>query len=170
MENDNFHYRVPEMDMPEDLIHALEKYYRLHEDKVIRYINENGNNSGLGILPMHHDEVDGLLEYTGKIFPEYFFEFYLIVNSGLDKHVDDNRQSVLTVEILNPEHVGTRFYDDDGSFELKYKQGEAHMISTQQYHSVDESAKERVFFQMELDRNYSFDDIKYVYRNGGICD
>jgi hypothetical protein len=80
------------------------------------------------------------------------------MSSGYHPHIDDTRQCIISFELQNEHNVPLKFYDPD---EEVYHNGPI-MWNTTKLHGSDSSPSERIFYQIELQDNNTFE---YYYEN-----
>ena len=83
----------------------------------------------------------------------YVRDSYYLTSSGYNAHIDDRRQCIISFELKNDHQVPLKFYDpDEEVFHTT-----PIMWNTTVLHGSEPSPSERIFFQIELEDDKSFD-------------
>tara|TARA_B100000035_G_scaffold251131_1_gene220217 strand:- start:560 stop:1045 length:486 start_codon:yes stop_codon:yes gene_type:complete len=83
----------------------------------------------------------------------YVRDSYYLTSSGYNPHIDDRRQCIISFELKNDHQVPLKFYDpDEEVFHTT-----PIMWNTTVLHGSEPSPSERIFFQIELEDDKSFD-------------
>lgn len=126
-----------------------------NKDKIHTYVNKQGNDQPIGIL-LFNEKPDYLKQLEGLF--KRVHNSYFLMSSGYHPHIDDTRQCIISFELQNEHNVPLKFYDPD---EEVYHNGPI-MWNTKKLHGSDSSPSERIFYQIELQDNNTFE---YYYEN-----
>jgi hypothetical protein len=126
-----------------------------NKDKIHTYVNKQGNDQPIGIL-LFNEKPDYLKQLEGLF--KRVHNSYFLMSSGYHPHIDDTRQCIISFELQNEHNVPLKFYDPD---EEVYHNGPI-MWNTTKLHGSDSSPSERIFYQIELQDNNTFE---YYYEN-----
>jgi hypothetical protein len=128
----------------------LLKIYEQHKDRIKTYINREGGTSPIGVL-LFDEKPDYILEMENKV--NYLHNSYYLISSGYHPHVDDTRQCVISFELQNEHNIPLKFYEPE---EEVYHDGPI-MWNTSVWHGSDPSPTPRIFYQIELKDDKTFD-------------
>lgn len=159
MNSNDYYTRLPEWDLTPDQINALITYYNERQHKLKQYITKSGRAQELWLLyinkriPVMQDMLNSL---------PFDRNCYFISNTGIDRHVDDGRSCTISW-CIQGEHAGpTLFWDSDTTDviadECHYTPGGAVLLNTTRWHSSPFQTDLRVFFQIELAQNISYEN------------
>lgn len=99
----------------------------------------------------------------------YVRQSYFLKNKGIEPHRDDNRTAVISFELINPENLPTRVYDDESNLVgVIHYDNMPVLWSTQRLHDAEWTSEPRLFFQMELERENSFEYYAELYQTGDL--
>ena len=126
-----------------------------NKDKIYTYTNKKGDDQPISVL-LFNEKPDYLKQLEG-LFKKVHNSYYLM-SSGYNPHIDDTRQCIISFELQNKHNVPLKFYDPD---EEVYHNGPI-MWNTAKLHGSDSSPSERIFYQIELQDNNTFE---YYYKN-----
>jgi len=104
-------------------------------------------------------KTDLIIHIENQIDADLIDASYFVSNFGINPHVDDNRQCIISYEIQNKENIPINFHTPDGkTTRIWYTDNHPLMWNPQVMHSADRSDSERIFFQIELKRDSVFTD------------
>jgi len=126
-----------------DIFYTNEKYERTY------YNNAEGKAQPITLL--NPPSKDYCKELEAKF--KYVRDSYYLTSSGYSPHIDDRRQCVISFELKNDHQVPLKFYDPD---EEVYHTS-AIMWNTTLLHGSESSPSKRIFFQIELEDDKSFE-------------
>jgi len=126
-----------------DIFYANEQYERTY------YNNAEGKAQPITLL--NPPSKDYCKELEAKF--KYVRDSYYLTSSGYSPHIDDRRQCVISFELKNDHQVPLKFYDPD---EEVYHTS-AIMWNTTLLHGSESSPSKRIFFQIELEDDKSFE-------------
>jgi len=153
---DKYFFHIPEL-IPDD-INPLVDYYDEHKGK----IKANGF-AGLNFLVID-DLPTCLNNIANKVNKEYFQRLYYYSNSeDVARHSDKRRDTVITIPLINHKNIPTMF--DSGPL---YYKGPT-LVNTLINHWVENPNKEfRLFIQIELKTEYTFEEYVDLYNKGEL--
>lgn len=156
--------KVPELILNKKEINNLKKLYFLNKLQYGRtYVSDNGVPSELTIVA-DYPKSDLIKKIENKIENKYIDASYFVSNRGIEPHTDDNRQCIFSFEISNDENIPINFHVDN-LVTAEHYNGEVLMWNPQIRHSADKSITERIFFQIELQRNLTYNDYLRLYQS-----
>jgi hypothetical protein len=128
---------------------TLHQIYDENKNNVKVYVNKKGNNQPIGILSFKN-KPNYLLEIENKF--NFVHNSYFLISGGYHPHKDDSRQCIISFEVLNIHKVPLKFYDPE---EEIYHDNPI-MWNTQELHGSENSPSDRIFYQVELKDDQSF--------------
>lgn len=153
---DNICVFLQKFDLNNDQLRQLKDvFYQNKQEYGHLYKSETGRKTELLIVGGFNKTrlIESLLE---KIDNFYIDNFYFVSNYGIKKHIDDNRQCVISWEIQNDFKTPIDFYVNDKKTSIIYKNNNPIMFNPQICHGAPMSKTERIFFQIELNRKFNF--------------
>lgn len=153
--------KVPELNISDDQCQALIKCFDDNIHNKTTYVAQNGIDTTLTILT-ELDNTNEIVNYLiNRISKKYYFSFVFLGNKGnITPHKDDDRQAVITFPLITND-TPTSFLQEDNHDtvinELYYNTNEAVMWNTKIWHKVLPTDQFRLFFQIELKRDNSYE-------------
>ncbi len=162
---------VPELAITEAETEMLLRYFHETKNQYGKmYVTESGRQQDL-LVVANFPKTELIEKICDKIDPFYIKNLYFLANHGIDIHVDDGRTCVISFELQNSERVPTDIYDStitrNRIEQIHYKDLPI-MWNTKAVHGAEESISQRIFFQIEIDTIFPFDDMVTIYKNGGL--
>lgn len=157
MTNHEYYCKLPAWDLTQSQIDYLWKYYSDRQTNLQQYKTLSGSLQTLWLLfvPYKTPEIKNIVDS----FP-FVHDCYFIANKGIDCHIDDGRTATMSWCIHGANIQPTIFWDKQDENEVDrvdYNPGEAVLLNTKKWHSSPYQDKLRVFFQVELSQNLSYD-------------
>lgn len=157
------HFEVPELKLTTEEVHKLLVKYNNEESTGYRYLSVGGKLTNL--LIVHDYKKTPLMERLERLFlPDICNGSYFVSNYGSDKHIDDNRRCVISIELQNEHNIPVTYHIDGKEYDLFYN-GKAVAIDVKKHHSSKTSPTKRVFFQFHLNEKYGFEEYREMYIN-----
>ena len=125
-----------------DIFYANEQYERIYYNKA------EGKPQPITLL--NPSSKDYCKELESKF--KYVRDSYYLTSSGYSPHIDDRRQCIISFELKNDHQVPLKFYDPE---EEVYHTTPI-MWNTAVRHGSENSPSKRIFFQIELEDDKSF--------------
>tara|TARA_A100001391_G_scaffold137070_1_gene95720 strand:- start:182 stop:649 length:468 start_codon:yes stop_codon:yes gene_type:complete len=135
--------------------------YDNYKYKIKTYTNKAGDDQPIGILSF--DEKPQYIQFLENKF-NFLHNSYYLISSGYHPHIDDTRQCIVSFEIQNHHNIPLKFYEPE---EEVYHNGPI-MWNTAVLHGSDPSPTERIFYQVELKDNNTFDYYVEQYKNNKL--
>lgn len=175
-----------------DLEYDRQKLLDIYNDSrpLLNYYRSNngsgwgsGVQAGIALLEfdrpsthyMYNPEIDPKFpkpEYIKQLeskFSNYYQVSTYIMSSGWGAHVDSFRNCVVSFEVLNPDNSPLLYYNDDGTVKHEvFHNNKPIMWDTTLLHGSEHCENERVFFQIELGRDNTFEYYKELYEKGTL--
>lgn len=159
---------VPELTITSAEVEELRNFFYLQKSKFGRtYVSEGNIKTELTIVD-GYEKSKLIKKIESAVNSDIINASYFVSNYGIQPHIDDNRQCILSFEIQNTENVATNFHLDTvdlDTVESRYYNKIPLMWNPQIRHSANISVSERIFFQIELDRQYNFSYYIDMYNN-----
>lgn len=168
MNRDDLYIHIPELIISEDQKNQLLHLYYEQKHKLGHtYVSKTGKPQELTLVG-GFDNPAFLMDIVKPIPNNYIDAWYFLSNFGVNAHIDDNRQCILSYEIQNYENIPLSFFDNQTEIEVHYKANTPILWNTQFMHGSKISLTERIFFQIEMKRNNSFEFYLNQYKNGKL--
>lgn len=146
---DTSYMRWTSIDLEFDKDKLLDIFNLNKKDARIYYNQNDGKPQPITLL--NPKEKDYCKELERKF--KYVRDSYYLTSSGYAPHVDDRRQCIISFELKNDHQVPLKFYDpDEEVFHTT-----PIMWNTTALHGSESSPSERIFFQIELEDDKTFD-------------
>lgn len=153
--------KIPELNITENQRQELIDCFYDNQNNTTTYISEKGTDTTLTILTDVDNPPEILQQLIKKISPEHYFTFVFLGNNGnIFPHVDDTRQAVITFPLI-VDDTPTTFIDEhdydkvDG--ELYYNDYQTVLWNTKHWHKVVHAEQFRLFFQIELAQENTYE-------------
>jgi hypothetical protein len=157
------HFEVPELKLTAEEITELLVKYSNEESMGYHYSSVGGNLTNL--LIVHDYKKTPLIErLEGLFLPDICNGSYFVSNYGSDRHIDDTRRCVISIELQNEHNIPVTYHIDEKEYDLYYN-GKAVAIDVEKDHSSKTSPTKRVFFQFHLNEKHSFEEYREMYIN-----
>lgn len=157
------HFQIPELKLTTEEINELLVKYNNEESNGYHYSSAQGDLTNL--LIVHDYKKISLIERLESLFlPDICNSSYFVSNYGSDRHSDDHRRCVISIELQNEYNIPVTYYIDEKEYDLYYN-GKAVAIDVEKDHSAKTSPTKRVFFQFHLNEKYCFDEYREIYIN-----
>lgn len=142
-------YRWINIDIDFSKQKLLSIYDKNKKDARIYYNQAEGKPQPITLL--NPSSKDYCKELESKF--RYVRDSYYLTSSGYSPHIDDRRQCIVSFELKNDHQVPLKFYDpDEEVFHIT-----PIMWNTTVLHGSEPSPTERIFFQIELEDDKSFE-------------
>lgn len=142
-------YRWINIDIDFSKQKLLSIYDKNKKDARIYYNQAEGKPQPITLL--NPSSKDYCKELESKF--RYVRDSYYLTSSGYNPHIDDRRQCIISFELKNNHQVPLKFYDpDEEVFHTT-----PIMWNTTVLHGSEPSPSKRIFFQIELEDDKSFD-------------
>jgi hypothetical protein len=159
--------KLPELRLTDNQKELLLTYFLDNEHLCYEHLStKTGIPTGLKILRDTVPNSPEMEELNQKINPAFFKAGYYLGNRGVGKHTDGMRTCAILFELQNPDHIGTTFHWGDDTEILQYD--DTYMINVKHEHSVQDTDTFRIFYQIELRDENSFEFYVDQYTKGNL--
>lgn len=164
--------KTPELNITEEERKELIQCFYDNEHNKTTYISKKGTDTTLTILT-EVDTVPSIMQkLIDKIPKKYYHTFVFLGNNGsISPHVDDTRQAVITFPLITDD-TPTSFIEekdyDSIVDELFYNDNQTVLWNTKAWHKVVAADQFRLFFQIELNPDNTYEDYEALYKEGKL--
>jgi len=160
-------HKIEELSLDSMTTERLVEYFFANENLCYEHLStKTGNPTGLRILRDVVVNSKEMQQLNDRINPEFFKSGYYLGNLGVSRHIDGMRTAAILFELRNPENIGTTFHWHDHEEILLYDA--TYMINVKHEHSVQKSKSFRLFYQIELSDENSFDFYVDQHQQGNL--
>lgn len=157
------HFEVPELKLTTEEVTELLVKYNTEESNGYYYSSVQGHLTNL--LIVYDYKKTPLIERLESLFlPDICNGSYFVSNYGSDRHRDDTRRCVISIELQNEHNIPVTYHINEREYDLYYN-GKAVAIDVEKDHSSKTSPTKRVFFQFHLNEKYCFEEYREIYTN-----
>lgn len=153
-------YRWINIDLDFDKDELLNIYYLNQEYERVYYNKNEGKPQPITLL--NPTEKPYCKELESKF--KYVRDSYFLTSSGYSPHIDDRRQCIVSFELKNDYQVPLKFYDPDE----EVFHSTPIMWNTTKLHGSESSPSKRIFFQIELEDDKSFEYYMRKYKQNEL--
>lgn len=160
------YFTVPELTLSTEDRTELLDIFNNEASNGYYYRSHNGNLTNLLVVYNYKKSV--LIERLEQLFrPDICKGSYFVANYGSDRHCDDMRRCVISIELQNESNIPVTYHINNTEHDLYYN-GKSVAINVEIEHSAKVSPTMRIFFQFHLNEKYSFDEYREMYFNNQI--
>lgn len=160
------HLHIPELDMTPETKANLFGVFAASRDQEYHYAKPGGDPIGVRLCVEYEPSsiVHWLISQVRYVRKGYFLR-----NSGVQRHTDAQRKAVISFELQNFENIPTKMFDTEGNqTDTIFYGSRAILWNTSVPHEVDPSVDERVFFQLDMERDFTFEQYVEKYKEGEL--
>jgi len=152
------HHRIiPEISLTPSEIDTLLATFREYQNNEIQYITKFDELVPLWLMS-NYERSELVHRLESKLY--HVRNSYFLRNMGTTRHRDHLRKTVISYVLDAPHDIPTTIYSDDHEpvEYIYYKKGDAVIWDVSRLHEVPRPSPERIFFQIEMDRRFSYGD------------